>query len=275
MVGGSARGLQGDEFENLILTNVNRTLVQALLQQGCWEGLVAPNWREESPFDEHEEEPPEDEEVVWDDEEPTMGQEEEPDENQRKLLQLTHEQMGHPSNRVFARTLHLGGARRGVVTWVRRHFQCDACERHGRPAPIRKANVPKLYTFNTQVHLDLVEIPGVQEKAPWIFLNCVCRGTRYQIFERTTTKKALGVWKTFVKGWVKHYGPPSLLVVDGGPEFGQEFVLEAAEQGVQVYVTNARAPWENGVAERHGGLLKRQIELARESLGELSEESLG
>ena len=59
-------------------------------------------------------------------------------------------------------------------------------------------------------------------------------------------------------------------MVDGGPEFGQEFVAAAAEMGIQTYVVNSRAPWENGVAERHGGLAKRHLTLARDGLGHIS-----
>ena len=84
-----------------------------------------------------------DEEVALDDGETPEAKEEEPDEGHKRMLQLAHEQMGHPSRRSFARTLHLGGARPGVVTWVRRHFRCDQCEQHGRPAPIRRSSYPE------------------------------------------------------------------------------------------------------------------------------------
>ena len=252
---------------------LERALVQEMLDKGKWNMLVAPTWgmEEGSPV-EDDMNVGEDEDLVLDDEEVPLQEEEKPDEKQMKMLQLAYEHMGHPTKRSFARTLHLGGARPGIVTWVRKNFRCGQCESHGRPAPIRKAATPKMYEFNVQVHLDLIEVPGPDKETAWTLLNCVCRGTRYQIVERVQRKTAMATWRCFQKAWIKHYGPPRMVVVDGGPEFGQEFVGLASEAGVQTYVVNARAPWENGVAERHGGLLKRQLLLARDSTGTLSGE---
>ena len=34
---------------------------------------------------------------------------------------------------------------------------------------------------------------------------------------------SVSVWNTYARGWLRHYGPPEVLITDGGGEFDQEF----------------------------------------------------
>ena len=55
--------------------------------------------------------------------------------------------------------------------------------------------------------------------------------------------------------WFAPYGAPELLVVDQGGEFEGAFIGLCAEYSIDTRVAGAHAPWQHGLAERHGGIL--------------------
>ncbi len=60
--------------------------------------------------------------------------------------------------------------------------------------------------------------------------------------------------------WVKHYGPPELVVADQGAEFtGAALVTAMNEHGFLVHYTDSRSQWQNGKTERAGAILKEKV----------------
>ena len=55
--------------------------------------------------------------------------------------------------------------------------------------------------------------------------------------------------------WFAPYGAPELLVVDQGGEFEGAFIGLCAEYSIDTRVAGAHAPWQHGLAEKHGGIL--------------------
>eukprot|EP00959_Pyramimonas_sp_CCMP1952_P165538 3460422-Pyramimonas_sp.AAC.1 len=80
----------------------------------------------------------------------------------------------------------------------------------------------------------------------------ICHGTNYQVVARYEGG-AREAWECFVSSWVRYFGPPELLISDGGPEFQGEFSRGAEQRGTFQHIASAEAPWENGRCERHGG----------------------
>ena len=64
----------------------------------------------------------------------------------------------------------------------------------------------------------------------------------------------------FIQSWVKYLSPPRAILVDNGLEFAHNFARGAELQGIMVHTTNRMSPWENGLAERHIGVVKDLVE---------------
>ena len=60
--------------------------------------------------------------------------------------------------------------------------------------------------------------------------------------------------------WIRYFGAPHFIVCDAGHEnTGPEFRAACEFHNIHVHVIAGQAPWQNAVAERHGGTLKRMI----------------
>lgn len=71
--------------------------------------------------------------------------------------------------------------------------------------------------FNTVVGINLIFEEVFGETIP--MLNCLCWGTNYQQVVLCVNKTSQKVMNVFWNEWIKHFGPPQLLVVDRGKDF--------------------------------------------------------
>ena len=55
-------------------------------------------------------------------------------------------------------------------------------------------------------------------------------------------------------------GAPELLIVDQGGEFEGAFIAMCKEYSIDTRVAGAHAPWQHGLAERHGGILGNDLQ---------------
>ena len=93
-----------------------------------------------------------------------------------------------------------------------------------------------------------------------ILLNMLCWGTNFQQACICQSKSADEVVERFMNEWVKHYGPPVLLVMDRGKEFDNDKLKElVGGLGVGLHYTDAQSPWQNSRTEKAGGILKEKI----------------
>ena len=70
------------------------------------------------------------------------------------------------------------------------------------------------------------------------------------------------------------YGSPRVVTCDGGQEFVSHFERGLELFGIFQHTVNADSPWENGRAERHGGLFKDLMEKGSERHVILNREDL-
>ena len=182
-----------------------------------------------------------------------------PTSSQKSALLRAHCNLGHPQVKYFVRALRLAGIRKGISLWVQKHFHCPACAAW-RPKSVRRpAALPRSYELNRVVGCDTVFIHlGICSPEAW--LNIVDWGTRFQqaarfnlIGDPPCSEDAL---QGLLTSWCQVFGFPETVIVDAGSEFKGAFRDYLEERGIYIHVINSRAPWENGITERHGGLLK-------------------
>ena len=81
-------------------------------------------------------------------------------EEQKRLIRKLHINTGHPPADRFLRTLKAAGALPHVLEYVRDHFKCDDCAVKVQADSRRRAQCPRLYSFNRVVSVDVMYLPG-------------------------------------------------------------------------------------------------------------------
>ena len=175
-------------------------------------------------------------------------------ELRRELFRI-HRNLGHPDNQSFCRALRHSGVKPEIIKWVRRYFKCPICQARKKPNSHRPAHLSRSMPFNEVVGVDLIYI----NRRP--LLNMLCWGTNFQQVELLPDQTAITVSRALVSNWFAHYGPPTLLVCDQGPEFiGKDFVDLMGDYAVTVHFTDTHSPWQNSRTERAGGIFKDRLE---------------
>jgi len=190
----------------------------------------------------------------------------------KKMIQKLHNNLGHPRREEFCRALRMARARREVVTYVKNEFKCPQCEGSQRPGAARPACLPRTFEASHTVGVDVVYFPGPDARQNIPVLNVTDWGTGYQSLEPLDNMQSEHVWMKFYRSWVRTFGLPQLLVMDQGREFVGPFARRATENGCLVKVIGARAPWQQGRTERHGGLAKEVFVKLLEEVGPVSME---
>ena len=175
---------------------------------------------------------------------------------EKGLIQRLHVNLGHPRKEDFYRALKMSRARAEILTYVKREFKCDHCTQHQEPKSARPATIPKGYAPNRVVGVDVVYFPGINPREQKPILNIIDWGTCYQMLEPVPDLLSDSIWSAFVRSWLRTFGMPEMIVMDQGREFTGAFAQRAAEYGGLIRTIGARAPWQNGRTERHGGLAK-------------------
>eukprot|EP00439_Symbiodinium_sp_Y106_P022367 s729_g2.t1 len=175
--------------------------------------------------------------------------------------------MGHLSADRMIVMLKAAGARDEVLEYVRKEFACELCGKRQREVQRRVAAFPRTFTFNRIVAVDTFYVPWQGMSVP--IMNIVDHGTHYQVavpikeldgsHHRGGTPSSEEAWRAFCDAWVRPYGCPEIVISDAGPEFLADFTKGLELNSVLQHLTDAESPWQNGIAERHGGEIKRRV----------------
>ena len=177
-------------------------------------------------------------------------------------LMKCHVNLGHPSAKEFARLLKAAGSKPEVVKFVLEGgLECPGCADRRRPPSRLPSATPRVYDFNTVAGCDVLFLRGVTEQNEVPVINITCFGTlfsQFGIIDEGTSRRSAGlVWRAFLRLWLRCFGCPAYLVMDQGNEFlGKDFQVELERKGIQPIVIDREAPFQNGVTERRGALLK-------------------
>ena len=177
-------------------------------------------------------------------------------ERDKKMVKELHSKMGHPANADFARMLRLARARTPVWRYAQKEFECDICKGQQRPKAARPSVPPTCLAPGQVVGVDVVFFPGVNPREAHPVLNIIDWGSCYQMLEPLESKSSAAAWSAFQRSWMRTFGVPQIVICDQGREFLGNFAEQLMQMGCAHKTIGARAPWQQGRTERHGGLAK-------------------
>ena len=173
----------------------------------------------------------------------------------KQSVKRLHESTGHRSNRRLARALALAGAP-GEVVWAAKHHKCSVCQEKKAPKARRPVSLPMPKECSDQVHIDLVEMYD-STGAKFMVVHMTDYATRFQLADVLEDKSTKSVVQFVKRRWIPFFGPPRVLVADQGKEFvSWEMEEFCASASILLWHSAVQAPWQNGVAEKSGGILK-------------------
>ena len=176
----------------------------------------------------------------------------------KMAVKRLHDSTGHRSNRRLARALVLSGAPPEVVQAAKTH-RCSVCDERRAPKHQKPASLPTPKDVSDQVHCDVFEAYDSQGVRSYV-VHAVDFASRYQMAECLEDKSAESMVKFFKMRWIPVMGAPRVLVADQGREFvAWRFEEMCAEHGILLWHTAIQAPFQNGICERSGGILKTLI----------------
>ena len=107
-----------------------------------------------------------------------------------------------------------------------------------------------------QVHVDVVELFDNFDRK-YYAIHAIDWATRFQMAKLLHHKSSDEIIKFLREQWLPILGPPRVLVADQGREFiSTAFEAFCSEHSILLWHTAVQAPWQNGVCERGGGVLK-------------------
>ena len=190
----------------------------------------------------------------------------------KALIKKLHANLGHPSREDFARALRMSRAREEVWRYVKEEFRCDVCESKVLPKPARPSTVPRHFETCKTVGVDVVYMPSQDPNKNIPVLNVVDWASCYQTLEPLESTSSKAVWLAFQRSWCRTFGSPQIIVMDQGTEFQKDFTERASQAGSLIRTIGARAPWQQGRTERHGGLAKGVLEKVLAQVGPVDSE---
>eukprot|EP00435_Cladocopium_sp_Y103_P057754 s1878_g20.t1 len=195
-------------------------------------------------------------------------------EEEIRAVHKLHKGLGHPAIQDLVRFMKSARVKPEVNRWTSKSFACPICEARPRTKTIRPATIPKTYQPNRVIGIDLIFLPGIGGESLLPALSVVDYGSNFQLVELLESKDPDEVWSALWRCWMRTFGVPEVLTCDAGKEFAAGFCKRATACGIVTYQVGARAPWQNGKAERHGAHYKELLDKARSEMVVTSIEEL-
>ena len=175
----------------------------------------------------------------------------------RRALAHLHATLGHPSNERLLRMLSLSGAGQQIMQ-AARHLMCEVCARVQPPRDTPQIAASRPTSFNSRLSGDSFFVWDLDGKKYGV-VHFVDALTDYQICDAADFPTSKFVARLLRNQWYGVFGPPDVLLTDGGREFLR--IMETTNElfGVQHEVIPDGAKWRLGHAERHGAILKIMI----------------
>ena len=134
-------------------------------------------------------------------------------------------------------------------------LRCPLCQLRSappRPHPARPEARP--VHFNSVIHIDL-KYQHDHKGTTFVALSIVDGATCFHQAKLLRTRDPEHVAQRFVSRWISVFGIPTTVVSDQGGEFETAFIATLEAHAIASKVCGSYAAWQNGVIERHNGLL--------------------
>ena len=165
-----------------------------------------------------------------------------------------HVTLGHLSNDRLARMFILSGAQNNVVQ-LARQLRCQVCAMVRPPGATPQVAYQKPKQFNERISGDSFYVWDADNKK-FLVTHFIDGLTDYHVGDLTDTA-ASGFAKEVLQDlWYAVFGPPDLLITDGGPEFQGAIQTLNDMFAVVREVVPEGAKWRLGQVERHGSVAK-------------------
>ncbi|CAE7765363.1 RE2 [Symbiodinium sp. CCMP2592] len=165
----------------------------------------------------------------------------------RALVAHLHVTMGHLSNDRRARMLRLSGANDAAVN-LASSLRCQVCAMTRPPLPTPQVAYQKPKAFNERVSGDSFYVWDAQNQK-FAVTHYIDALTDYQVGDLTDAPDSSFSREVFQDLWLAVFGPPDLLITDGGSEFRGSLETMLDLFGVVHEVTPEGAKWRLGQAE--------------------------
>ena len=172
----------------------------------------------------------------------------------KKEVRKAHQNLGHPSRETFVRMLRLGGASQEALRYAQQ-WKCAICARSQPPAQLMPASHHGADNFNDVVGIDLLRIRDQDQTQYWV-LSMVDIASRYHNAVVVEDKRPPTIAHAFACYWLRWAGSPRRIICDQGGEFQGAFQRLMEKINAGIFVTATDSAWQNGLVERHGGILK-------------------
>ena len=181
-----------------------------------------------------------------------------PEARLREALKKAHQNLGHPGRERFATMLKAAGSSARALELVR-EFRCGVCEARQGLKSQKVSKVKATYDFNQGVVADTVEVKAGTHRLHASSL--VCEGTIVSCGGASRGgNRASETRRAYRRHWKAMFGAPRRLHTDGGSEFEKEFQEGLFLDGTSDERSAGYAPWQNGLAARHGQTWKHMFE---------------
>ena len=175
----------------------------------------------------------------------------------RSAVAHLHTALGHLANDRLVRMLMLSGAGEGILK-AARNLRCQVCAMVQPPRDAPQVSYNRPSNFNERISGDTFFV--------WDIKN-VKYGVVHFVDELTdfhVADCAINPDSTFAAGvlrdqWYGVFGPPEIMLTDGGMEFAGAVEVLNDLMGVVHDTIPEGAKWRLGHAERHGGILKLML----------------
>ena len=184
----------------------------------------------------------------------------------RVAIRRLHNMMGHCSTQALVRMLTSAMAGKEVIE-AARHFRCQACDEikpNDQPRVVKPTKENQMMRFNYDISADVFEIHDSQGQRHSI-LSLLDLATHYHVAVRVCsggTPSSRSCAEAINTAWMSWAGPPKYFCCDQGVHSSGRVAALLTASGTEIRKTGARAPFQLGTGERHGGLLKETMKKA-------------
>ena len=155
------------------------------------------------------------------------------------------------------RHLRLAGADPSVIS-AAKSLSCDTCLRNRRGGHPRPSTLPTILSVNQVVGVDLFSVYDIHGGRRDI-LSAVDFASTFHLCIKVDGHDAETLERAVVNLWINTFGAPKTMAIDLETGLQSAFGSISTWFGTKICSRAGQAHWQQGTAERHGGVWKEMF----------------